>query len=172
MTTTPYSIRQALDDANPNILADALRQVGLGTHLRKIKATIASMSASSTPDVTAIPASKITINEGPKSVRDSGLLPPIGHVKSLRVSASGTGTVVGSYFLTDASGTAVTASTSGVAGIAKIGDDDKTLTFTATITGFVIEYFAKPGSYLTGGKWDAVDIDSAVFSGADGVAPV
>ena len=161
-TTQTFSVRQALDEANPSLADEALTQVKLGTQSKLIKATIAAMTASQTPDITAIPAAKITINQGPDNVVSSGILPPIGVVKSLRVSASGTATVVGTYAIGDASATALTASTSGVVGLATLSDDGKTLGFTATITGFVIEYWAAPLSTLSPstGLWVAGDVNA------------
>lgn len=148
-----FSLREAIDEANPNKLSSALQQMKLGTSLKKIRATIAAMTAASAVDLTAIPAAKITIDDGPDNVIASGLLPPIGQVTALRVSTSGTANSVGAYIASDDDSTPLIANTSGAVGIAAQSDDDKTLTFPNTITGFVIEYYAKPGSVMKAGVW-------------------
>jgi hypothetical protein len=161
-TSAAYTLRQALDDAHPSRIDNAINQLDIGTSMRKIRATIAAATSSATPDITAIPAAKITINEGPAGVRASGILPPIGLVRSLRVTA---GTLAaGPAIIIDAGGTA-TAIGAGTAHGVLLGTDDKTLTFQAAVTGFVIEYFAKPGSYLSGGVWKGIDIDTQLFAG-------
>ncbi len=169
-----YSVTEALNDANPNSLPSALQVAQIGTSMKKIKATIAAMTASATPDLTAIDPLKITINAGPDDVVQSGVLPPIGHLLSLRVTASGTAGSVGPYVVTDAGGTAAipptaTAYAGAALGLALIGDDQKTLTFPNTITGFVIEYFAAPGCQLGGGVWSLTDLNTSLAQPTGGV---
>lgn len=165
-TTRTYSINEALNEANPGNVADVLRKLALGRTLKKIKATIAAITATATPDITAIAAAKITINQGPDDIVASGVLPPIDKLVSLRVTAVGTG-ATGDRTLTDSGGTAAapptaTAYAGAAVGLAKLSDDGKTLTFEGTVTGFVIEYFAPAGLDLVDGVWTVVnDINNA-----------
>lgn len=48
----------------------------------------------------------------------------------------------GARLVTDAGGTAA-------AGVATLSDDGKTLVFETTVTGFVLEYYAKPAVDMT-----------------------
>lgn len=158
-TTQTFSIRQALDEANPSLLSQALVQVRLGKLLTKIKATIAALTATAAPVLNTIPASKITINAGPDDVVNSGILPPLGQLLTLRVTASGTAGSLGVYAIGDSGATpAIPAGGAGVTtGVAALGDDQVTLTFPNTITGFVIEYYAAPGTLLQNGVWTIVN---------------
>ena len=72
-------------------------------------------------------------------------LPPLGALTSLRVTASGTAGSLGTYILTDPSGTPIVppGGASAAVGIAKISDDGKTITFPNTVTGFVLQYMPR-----------------------------
>lgn len=143
-TTKTKSLRSVLNSADPNELADALRLIKLGNRLSVIKATIASLTAASAVDITsagvkaAATISGITLESGEN-------LPPIAHVLSLRVTASGTAGSLGVYGVGDTGATAIVppGGAGAAMGIAKISDDGKTLTFPNTITGFVIQYIPR-----------------------------
>lgn len=145
MTTTVSSkLQHVLDDANPNNIADALRKVKLGHAYSVVKATIAALGATATPDITsddvlaAATVAGITLADGEN-------LPAIGQVVSLRVTASGTATSLGTYGITDSGGTAIIppGGASAAMGIAELSDDGTTLTFPNTVTGFVIQYIPR-----------------------------
>lgn len=155
-TTKALTLNAALDLADPNKVADALRQYKLGTTETLIKATITGLTSGTTFDITAIAKALIAVNQGPDSVKNAGVLPAIKTLRTLRVTA-GT-TFVGSYALTDAAGTAVSPATSTIVGLATISDDGKTLVFPGAITAFIIEYFALPSTIATGGLFAAVNL--------------
>lgn len=144
-TTAAYILQTMLDEANPNLLSDALRKVKLGHMLSRVKITVASLTATATPDVTsdsvlaASTVSGITLATGEN-------LPAIGQLISLRVTASGTAGSLGTYVFTDAGGTALVppGGASAAVGIAEISDDGTTITFPNTVTGFVLEYWPAP----------------------------
>lgn len=133
-TFTP-TLQQQLNKANPNNVADLLRQVALGDILAGFKRTFTGLTAAGTFDLTAIDGTGETVGVGNPNRR--ALLA----LKSLRVTAATTATTVGSYGLTDSGGNTVTAATHTVLGICLISDDGKSITFpTADVTAFVIEY--------------------------------
>lgn len=146
--------QQALDQADPNNLPNLVNNIELGSMLTPIKATITGLSAVAAVDITsaAVQAAAV-VNAGPSWLVSTGSaappqpLPPIQNLKTLRVTAVGTG-ATGPRVLTDAGGTAVAPST-GIAGVALISDDGKTLTFEGTVTGFIIEYFAQSAQPMT-----------------------
>jgi len=132
--TKNRTLQLVLDEANPNDLSVALQQAKLGTILAPLKRAFTGLTAAAAFDLTLIDGTGETTGTGnPNRL-------PAAHVRTLRVTASGTGATVGAYFVTDAGGTAVSAATSGAAGIALISDDGKTITFPTTVTAFVIEY--------------------------------
>lgn len=146
MTTTVNQKFQAiLDLANPNNLADLLRQVKLGRLLSTVKVTVAALSpASATPDITDPDLLAFATVSG-ITLEDGEGLPAIGQVVSLRVTASGTAASVGSYGITDPGGTAIIppGGASAALGIAELSDDGTTLTFPNTVTGFVLVYYPR-----------------------------
>lgn len=138
-TTKTSDLQDALDLAEPDQLPDVLRKVKLGSTLDPLKVTFAALTAAATIDITtAASFAAATVNIGGPFA--SKTLPPILHVRTLRVTTSGTGASVGSYGVSDAGGAATSPATSTVLGIALLSDDGKSLTFLTTITGFVIEY--------------------------------
>jgi hypothetical protein len=150
MTTTTklLTVRDVLDEANPNDVDDALRRAKLGTTLRPLKRTFTGLTAAGEFDLTALDASGETTG-----VSNRNRLAAL-HVTTLRVTTETTGTdATGSYQITDASGTGLNPLNSTVVGLAKLSDDGKTITFLSTdVTGFVIEYVPR---ILQGSEWDA-----------------
>ena len=121
--SAPFTIADALDQANPNLLADALMKVALGTLL--------------TPKVAAITqTSATTVKLNPPALCPA--------VVSARVTA-GTA-LAGVYRCTDAGGTAVDSATLGVC---KLSADGTTLTFAAALTGVTVSYIPRSATDLT-----------------------
>jgi len=137
MTTATFkeTLKTALNEANLNKLADVLAQMDLGTMLTPKKVALTGLTGT-THNITDVA---------------HGSNPAILAVVALRVTAATTATVVGSYGITDASGTVVSPATSSAMGIAKLSDDGTTLTFaSADVTAFVIEYIPRPGVDMNG----------------------
>ncbi len=134
-TTKVRSLQFVLDEGNPSEIAAALQQLKLGTIFAPLKRTFTGLTGAASYDLTALDASGETAG-----VANANRL-PAAHVRTLRVTAATTANTVGSYIVTDASGTATSPTASTVVGIAKLSDDGKTLTFpTADVTAFIIEY--------------------------------
>ena len=134
--------REIANQFNLSRVDAALQPAKIGNVLSTVKAVVTGY-AGTTYDITTAAIKAAAVITGINLATDE-MLPPIGHLLTLRVTAAGTGTVVGTYILTDVNGTALTAGTSAAVGIAKISDDGKTLTFTVTnITAFVIEYIPR-----------------------------
>lgn len=151
MTTTNIQTYQAaLNSANPNELADVLRSMAFGYTQSPVKAVFAALTGAATYNITsATLKAGLTSNAGIVLAKGENL-PAIGNVKTLRITAATTATVVGSYVVTDAGGTTVTAATSSAVGLAKLSDDGTTLTFpSADVTAFVLEYFPAPAVVMT-----------------------
>jgi hypothetical protein len=147
-TTADITLQQILNNANLNQLAAALSKVKLGNVLGSVKVTVASLGATATPQITgsAVRAAA-TISGLDRGTNDN--LPAIQTVKTLRVTTSGTANSVGSYVVSDASGTAVSPTAGANVGLALLSDDGTTLTFPTTVTGFVIEYTPRPDTALS-----------------------
>lgn len=126
-TTTAETLAGVLDKADPNLLADALRKIALGTLLTPTKKTITLGTVSAT-----VPLS-----------------PPALVVTALRVSdvSGGTG-AAGPRHVTDAGGTAGAPGATGP-GIALLSDDGATLTFEGTVKAIVIEYVPRSSADVT-----------------------
>lgn len=143
-TPSDVTLQEVLNKANLNQLPTVLQKMKLGNMFNPVKVVATGLTAAAAFDITTAAvraASTITGLE-----RDTGdNLPAILAVKTLRCTASGTGTTVGSYMVTDAGGTAVSPATSTAAGIALLSDDGTTITFPTTVTAFVLEYI--PRSY-------------------------
>lgn len=136
------SLQGYLDQANPNFLADVLRQIGLGSLLTPLKVTFSGLTAAASFDITTAANFEFaTVNQGSPIYDNQGYLPPILCVNTLRVTAVGTG-ATGARFVTDTGGTASST-------VAKVSDDGKTLTFEGTVTGFVIEYIPRSITSMT-----------------------
>ncbi len=144
-TSERQTLAVVLDRANPNQVSDALALVKLATMLNPVKITLTGITADASVDITAFLKgdSTLTIDSGLAGLATGEALPPILMVKTCRVTTSGTAGTVGSYVMTDAGGTGVTAATSAVAGLALLSDDGTTITFTTTITGMVLEYIPR-----------------------------
>lgn len=133
-TTVNRSAKLVLDEANPNDIASALQLLKLGTVFAPLKRAFTGLTAAAAFDITAIDGTGETTGAGnPNRL-------PAAHVRTLRVTASGTANSVGTYIVSDAGGTATSPTASTIVGIALISDDGKTITFPTTVTAFVIEY--------------------------------
>jgi hypothetical protein len=154
-TTKNKTLREALNQAQLNELTNLLAGVKLGDICSPIKVVMTG-GALTAYDITTAAFKALSTITG-ITLQTGENLPPIGHLLTLRVTAATTGGTVGSYMLTDASGTALTAGTSSVVGLAKISDDGKTLTFvSADVTAFVLEYLPRAACDLT-----AIDVSPA-----------
>ena len=154
MTTTidRMDIRELLNLGNLAVLDKAFKKIKLGNMLTKVSVTVAGATAAAAFDITtaAFKAAATTTIAG-ITLKTGENLPPIGHVESLRVSASGTATSVGSYIAGDASATAAIppGGASSGAGVATLSATGTTITFPNTVTGFVLEYFPAPAVAMT-----------------------
>jgi hypothetical protein len=136
-------------EGDPGRLASAMQQAKLGTMLRPIKLTIAGLTAAATFALDTGPAACLAqgapgtvgiVGDLPEGyIASAALLPKANVIKSLRITASGTGGSVGSYVVVDSGGTPAVPPVGGV-GVATISDDGKTITFPNTVTGFVVAY--------------------------------
>lgn len=133
------TLQKELDDANPTTLADALRQVRLGTLLTPLKRVFTGLTAAAAFDLTAIDGTGEVVGAG-----NPNRLPAL-ITHTLRVTASGTAASLGTYIAGDAGATPIIppGGASAAVGVATISDDGKTLTFPNTITGFVVEYIPR-----------------------------
>lgn len=136
-TTATRTLQQVINEANPNELADVLSQLDLGTVFAPLKRTFTGLTAAAAFDLTAIDGS------GETAGATNPLRLPANLVRSLRVTASGTANSVGSYVVSDASGTPTSPTASTIVGLATISDDGKTITFPTTVTAFVIAYMPR-----------------------------
>lgn len=133
--TKVRSTQLVLDEANANDLPAALQQLLLGTIFTPLKRTFTGLTGAASYDLTALDASGETTG-----VANAKRL-PAAHVRTLRVTAATTANTVGTYIVSDASGTKTSPTASTVVGIATLSDDGKTLAFvTADVTAFIIEY--------------------------------
>jgi len=133
--TQVRSTKVVLDESNPSEIASALQLLKLGTLHTPLKRTFTGLTGAASYDLTALDASgETTGTANPNRL-------PAAHVRTLRVTAATTANTVGTYIVSDASGTKVSPTASTVVGIATISDDGKTLAFpTADVTAFIIEY--------------------------------
>lgn len=148
-TTKTDTLAAEINKGNVNTFANALGKVKLGNVLTPIKVTFASLSSAAAIDITTA-ASKAAATITGLSLATGENLPPILSVTTLRVTAGAAG--AGPRTVTDAGGTAVTAGATGntgVAGVALLSDDGKTLTFETTVTGFVLEYIPRAAADVT-----------------------
>ena len=150
-TTKTQTVQDILTQANPVNLADVLRLLGLGRLFAPVKVVVAAATATATWDITtaAFAAAATTTITGIDAIASGAGLPAIGAMLTLRVSSSGTANSVGTYILSDVSGTPLIAGTSTAVGVATISNDGKTLVFPNTITGFVLEYTPRPEVAMT-----------------------
>jgi hypothetical protein len=136
-TTINRTLRQQLNEGQPNEMFDLLALLELGTTFFPLKRTFTGLTAAASFDLTLIDGTGETTGVGNPNRLAANV------VRTLRVTASGTGTSVGSYVTTDAAGTATSPATSTVAGLALISDDGKTITFPTTVTAFIISYLPR-----------------------------
>jgi hypothetical protein len=139
------TIQSALNQSNPNQLPDLLQKVQVGDMLANIKAVATSLTAAGSFDITtAAFYAKCTVTGLNTLGGDRATLPPVGVLRTLRVTAATTASTVGTYILTDVAGDMITAATHTVVGVARISDDGKTISFPTTdVTAFIIEYAAR-----------------------------
>lgn len=113
------TVKNVLDNANPNDIHAALQQLQLGTLLSRIEEDSGAITASATYKLTKKAAM----------------------VCSARVVTSGTAGSVGSYLVGDSASTPVApAAANTQPGVARLGTDDQTLTFPNTVTRVVVVY--------------------------------
>jgi hypothetical protein len=144
-TTIQEDIRLALDNAVPGHHEPGMAQIKHGTAHSVIKAVFASLSAAAAVDVTTA-ASKSKATVSGVLLASGENLPAIGSILALRVTAGSA--TAGARITTDAGGTAGAPGANGP-GIALVSDDGKTLTFEATVTGFVLEYTPRAAVAMT-----------------------
>lgn len=124
-TTTPTTLQEKLDNADPNDGWDMLRKVKLGTLLSPLKRTFTGLTAAASFDLTAIDGTGETVGlANPKRL-------PMLAPKTLRVTAGAA--AAGVRTLGDVGATPS-------ATVATISDDGKTVTFEGNVTAFIIEY--------------------------------
>lgn len=134
MTTTKIeTLQRALNDANPNEVADCLKRMKLGNILAPVKVTFTGLTSSATQDITTAAAKAAGTITG-VSLDTGENLPAVNGIHSLRVTAGAA--AAGPRQVTDTGGTAS-------ATVAKISDDGKTITFEAAVTAFVITYLPR-----------------------------
>jgi hypothetical protein len=139
-TTRDRTYKEILDSGHLGYIEASLAAAKLGTQMAEVKVVVSGLTAAGTHDITTAAFKALATITGIELLSGENL-PPIGDVRSLRVTAATTVTTEGSYQVTDASGTAVTANSSAVLGIATLTDDGKTLGFpTADVTAFVLRY--------------------------------
>jgi len=152
-TTKTQTVQDILKLANPNLVADVLRMLGLGFLFAPIKVVVTAITASATFDITtaAFGADAAVTITGVDALGAGEGLPALGALRTLRVTASATAASLGTYILSDAGGTALIPPGGAdlAVGIALISDDGKTITFPNTVTGFVLGYQARPAVAMT-----------------------
>lgn len=151
VTPADVTLQQVLNKANLNQLATILQKMKLGNMLNPVKVVATGLTGAASFDITTAAVRQASTITGLE--RDTGdNLPAILSVKTLRVTASGTANSVGTYIVSDASGTAVSPTAGANVGIALLSDDGTTLTFPTTVTAFVIEYVPQSNVDL-GDNW-------------------
>lgn len=145
-TTAEQTYQQWLNKANANLLPTIFQKMKLGNMLSPVKVTVTGLTATTTPDITSA-AVRLAATVTGLERETTENLPAILAVKTLRVTAVGTG-ATGPRVVTDSGGTAV-APSSGIAGVALLSADGTTLTFECTVTGFVLEYIPRSATALS-----------------------
>jgi hypothetical protein len=127
--TVVNTLKNVLTKADPNELPDALRKVDLGNML--------TVKEYDTGTVSALTGG-VVLPEAAQAIL------------SIRVVSATTNTIVGNYVAGDKDATKLTAGTSGAVGVAALGADRKTLTFTtADVTRCLVSYIPMPATALT-----------------------
>ena len=151
--TKTLTLQDVLTNADPNLLADALRKVNIGRTFQLVKVVVAALTAASAIDITSATVKAAATQISGLTLAAGENLPPIGVIRTLRVTTASAGGTVGPYVVTDGGGTAAapptaTAYAGAAVGVALIAQDGTGLLFPADITGFVIEYYPAPESDL------------------------
>ena len=149
--TKKKTIRSTINNANLNELATSLQKAKLGNMLEPIKVTFTALTAAAAIDITTAASKAAGVIAGGFTLDTGEVLPAIGQVLNLRVTASGTAGSVGSYVTGDAAATpaippTATAYAGAALGLATVSDNGKTLTFPNTITAFVLTYLPRSDS--------------------------
>ena len=141
-----YTVQEILNEGNLNQVADMLRLMKAGYCLSPIKIVVTGATAASAFDVTNQVTTKAFATVTGITLATNEPLPAIAVVKTLRVTASGTGASVGSYITSDAGATPLLppGGASTAVGIVSLSDDGKTITFPNSVTAFVLEYMPRP----------------------------
>lgn len=126
--TLNESVQRALDDANPNEVADALQKVNLGTILTPLKRTFTGLAAGTTHDITALDATGETVGTANPN-RLAALT-----VTTLRVTAGAA--AAADRQVSDVDGTPSTS-------VATLSDDGATIVFEANVTAFIVTYIPR-----------------------------
>jgi hypothetical protein len=149
-TTADRTLQTVLQDSNQNEMAAAFRKVKLGNFFAVAKVVVTALGATAAPVITgsAVRAAA-TITGLDRATADN--LPAIRAVVSLRVTASGTAGSLGTYGISDTSGTPIVppGGAGAAMGIATLSDDGTTLTFPNTVTAFVLQYIPRSETLLS-----------------------
>lgn len=151
--TQTETLAKALGEADPNRLADALRQYGLGTHLSPQKFTFLGAAGATAQNITTAAwlARATPGSATPTLPIAQATLPPILSVVALRVTTGPSG-AAGTHIISDAGGTPAQPNSAavGAPGIALLSDDGTTLTFASAVSGFVLEYIPRSARDVNG----------------------
>jgi hypothetical protein len=145
--TQSETLGKALDQANPNNLADAFAAAKIGRMLSPVKVVFAALAAAAAHDITdAAHRAAATVTGLSPALPTNEVLPAILAVRTCRVTAVGTADT-GDRFISDAGGTPAAKGANPV-GIATLSDDGKTITFEGTVTGFELHYMPRSNTAL------------------------
>lgn len=129
-TIQQHTLEESLNSGNPSAIAMAMSQIQAGKMACNVKVVCTGLTSATSFDITSAAVLAAATVTGLKL--DPGeLLPPIGTILSLRVTAGAA--AAGHRNVTDVGGTAA-------ATLATVSDDGKTLTFEAGVTAFVLQY--------------------------------
>jgi hypothetical protein len=129
-STGTESIQKVLEKGDLNDLSEALKKVG-GKRHSVIKVVVSGLTADINPDITGALVKAAATITGIDTLKDGEMLPPVGSILSLRVTA-GTA-AAGDRIVTDVGGTAS-------ATVATIDDTGEVITFEDVVTAFVLQY--------------------------------
>ena len=136
-------LQSVLNSGDLTQISNALSYIQFGNMVEVVKVTFASLSSSSTVDITTAASKAAATTSGIYFDPDGAqTLPAIGQVVTLRVTAGAA--AAGTRVVSDAGGTATAGGgVSAAPGIATLSDDGKVLTFETTVTGFVLTYIPR-----------------------------
>ncbi len=149
MTIRESTIRDVLNLSDLNELADVLKKIKAGTMMSRVKVVAAGLTAAASFDITTAAFKALSTITGITLATDE-TLPAIGVPIGLQLIASGTAASLGTYVLGPVTATPAVP-TSGAqlgAGIARLSDDGKTITFPNTVTAFTLLYYPAPAVAL------------------------